>query len=750
MTTMDNNLIQQYKNMIGITTISSISKNTLFNDSLTINSSLYVSNTSILNNIICNSTLNISGKTVFTNDYVTPNIIVSGNSIINNLNINGYININNLNTNSLVVSDVLTLPALTLCNTLNVSNSTALNDTLFINYISSSTSIHFDSDNIIIGTTNSQIKIKGTDNYIKVTELKINDKLISLNSLNNNPADVGLLSGLELLGISGTGYLRINDTGYRFDIKAPLDKSSNTILTLDTNNNLTVSGTTLFINDVTTLSNIAISGNSVFNNLLLKKNLYVNNQVFNDTVTILSNLNINNNCTFNNTNFNNDLIINCNNIHNNINLYAPSNNNNILLKSTTIGSNLYVSGYSILNDLNITNLNISGNSIFNNFNFSNICISGKSLFNNVTINSLSGTDLILNNTTMNSNIIISGISILNNNCTIKSKLNVFGNININGIKHYDDNNQAVEAGIPFFGLYRTGGILKIRLDDIPPIITLYGTSITSYYGNNIIEPGGLSIDNMDGNIPIYLSGIMTGNTNLLSTPILLNTTNITILNTNTILGGDYTATYTATDSIGNIGYNYRLYNILDLWTLYPYNSTNISYLSPTNSPAIFNSSGMTAESSSKMFVSSNIVSTFPQNWGVVIKYFPPQNSTSIVLVFDVNFTYMWSGYGYLGINFDWNNYEFGEISFNITARTDTTLMRSGAYMSIGYNSSTKYFRVQIVSLAGNIIFDANRIHTFTGAYPLSINVNGPSMFYSKGILVSKIGFLNYSSYSNVL
>lgn len=78
-------------------------------------------------------------------------------------------------------------------------------------------------------------------------------------------------------------------------------------------------------------------------------------------------------------------------------------------------------------------------------------------------------------------------------------------------------------------------------DQTAPIVTLSGTALmTIGYGSSFIDPGATAVDNVDGQIPVRLSGAV---------------------NTNAI--GTYSLVYSATDNAGNTGTKTRTVNVTD-------------------------------------------------------------------------------------------------------------------------------------------------------------------------------------------
>jgi hypothetical protein len=113
-------------------------------------------------------------------------------------------------------------------------------------------------------------------------------------------------------------------------------------------------------------------------------------------------------------------------------------------------------------------------------------------------------------------------------------------------------------GVPIWGFYRTGGIVKIRLDVIPPTIYLIGSSTISIrVGDPYIDLGVTALDDDNTNVIPYLISLKNSNQNEYLTTIIAISNN-TNISTNTPLTIDtYILTYTATDIIGNITTAYR-------------------------------------------------------------------------------------------------------------------------------------------------------------------------------------------------
>jgi len=768
MSLLDNSLLEVYKNLFGLPDATSISNNTLLNSNLTINSFLYVSNYSYFNlPVTLLSNLNVSGYTnIIGNITINNNLNVSGNTLIYNdatfnssVYISGTVNIlNNLNAynSSVMVGNV------TLLNSLNVSGTTKIYNTLNANYFKGLNNgpINIGAENINIGNNSSQVNINGTATYIATTDLKISDKIISLN-LNEytlSGIDIGNNCGIEILGTNGNGYIKTTNDATRYEIKPPIGNGAY-ILTLDSNNQMNISNTSILNNNVTFISSLNISGNTTIENdlTLLSSFNIAGTSLFINSITINSILNVNNDSIFmNNVTLGTSLNVSGNTYLRNTTTILSSltvSGYTTLLNNTTINSSLNVSGNTVLAGTTsiLSLLNISGNTnIYGTTTLlSNLNISGYSQFNNnVTILSslnVSGNSILINNVSILSSLNVSGNTNIESDVTIMSNLNILSNV-IAKLNNYYDNNAAKLAGVPVWGWYRTGGIIKIRLEDVPPTITLNGNTIITNFGSNIVDLGGYVTDNLDSNVILYLSSIMTGTTNLLTTPVVINNTNTTILNTNNLLIGNYTAVYTATDASGNIGYNYRMYSILLLYQLYSYTTANVSHTTIYGgSNPTYNSTSLVCSDNVYIGPSTNILSSLNSNWCIAFKFIPNQNTNTWRFFIDVSFTTS-NFSNYIVFRTTRTEIENGS-GITPTVTNNSALLINGGYISYGYNTITQNFRLQVADLIGNIIFDGSTTRTFNNTYPLAMQLEGGGT-YVNGMLVSQNGFMNYATYSS--
>ena len=581
-TIVDKILAIKYKEMCGFYNIINISDNTTLLGSITILSSLYTSshtvihgNESIMSSFYINNKSFLKGNNTF-----NSNLFISGlSNINNNLTISSSLNIfgnSNINGNLYINNGAIFQDQITILSKFNVEGDSIITnlETETITPYDQPT-LNIIGNTINIGSTNSIIYMRGTTNYISNTKLTINDNLVILNiDSNNNPIDDGSNAGFEILGSNGDGFIKTTEDGLRYYIKAPQENIIRYIATLDENENLTISGRSLFYEDVVINSTLFVSDKSIFdNNATMNLNLRVSgNTIINNSATILSNIYISNNTNiYSDTTTNMSLTVLNNSIIPNtlVNADLVVMGNTNLLSDTTIYSSLNLYGNSnFITDVTIkSSLNISSNTILNNDTTikSNLYISGNSLINgSANINSsllVSGNSILANNVSVNSKLNINGNSLLMGNVSIgttTTKLNILGQISCQ-LKEYPTNSSAAANNIPLYGFYRTGGIVKIRLDVVAPTITLNGdSSVYLNYGTVYMELGLTVSDNVDTNLDAYIISLENEITNnIISSPILVSN-NIYISGTELLPSGQYTITYKSTDATGNESYNSRI------------------------------------------------------------------------------------------------------------------------------------------------------------------------------------------------
>jgi carbonic anhydrase/acetyltransferase-like protein (isoleucine patch superfamily) len=748
MSTLDNILIQKYKEMIGLGNIQNVSNNTTIIGSVSINSDLYVSGTAILNgNTTINSNLYISGNANLLGNVSVGNMLtVLGDSVIQGnttITSNLYIeNNSNISGNLRVSGDSLFNSSVSMMSSLNVSGITQFNNGLYVSDILqlNGNPLNIYGNTINIGNSNSVINIKGSANYVSTTDLKVVDKLISLN-LNADTAtgfDIGNMSGIEILGTSGTGYIRTDNTATRFEIKPPIGNSGY-ITTLDMDNNLFVSGTTTLQNDVTMLSSLYVSGNTnIKNSATVSSNLNVSgNTIIQGSVSVNSNLLVSGNTVLLGlTSMNSNLNVSGNSLLNGsltVNSNLLVNGNMVVNNNTTINTNLYVSGTSIFNGNTTFNssLYVSGNTLLNGSTtvLGSLYVSGTSLFNNaVSINSnllVSNNAILYSNTTFNSNLNVSGTSVLQGNITLGSNLSyltVLGNI-ISVLPEYNDNASAITAGVPLWGFYRTGGIIKIRLDNIPPVLSLTGgLTISGFIGFTYTDPGVIVSDNLDANPVVSITKIMNNSVNYINNPFIISNTTSTVVSTSiSLIVGTYTITYIATDSVGNQSTPvYRTLTITDNTIVRFAGSTLISnnnYINLKNKTESLGFTENVLDSSIFMAVPNFIFSfsailnrTTLTSYSRIFNINPNQSQKRFLL---------WYAYNYFNFDFDFVN---GNMVQNVGNFVMTNNTNYYFILTIYNNPSSCNIRISLNKDGSSLVF--NNTTALSVTVPVD-NYSGP-------------------------
>ena len=573
---------EKYKKMLGLTNlITSKDNNTILIANTTILGKLYVSGYSnlfgsctILSNLYVDKKIifntNVSGKNIYSNtNIINNNITVAGNLLGTNIIINGKCDINNnavinnLNVNNIVVT-----------------NNTYLLNNLSVNNILSNDRLCINGDYITFGNINSEIILTGTRTYFATSEINLYDKCVVIN---NNPTDIGNNAGIEIKSTGLSGFIRTNTDSTRFELKIPNNNNIRYIATLDNNNNLNISGNTILYGNTTIAATLVINGDTtIFGNSKFNAQLITTgNTIFQNSVTALSNINIGGNtnikgnvsilssfnimstANLNQTTITSNLNINGNTIiSGSLSVVSKLNifGSTMLYGKTTINSNLYISNNLIIKGTStiLSSINVNGYANING----NITIGGDLLVSDISL--FSGNNILKSNLNINNNLVIEGnitlgslsltefskYSLNNNNL---NNFQILGQI-ISSLPEYKNNIEA-SAKIPLWTFYRTGGILKIRLDDIPPKLVLLGnTTIILNKTNIFIDPGINTTDNVDNIIDTYLISISNSVVpNIIKIPYLLNN-NIIISETSILDSGSYNIVYSATDECGNVGY----------------------------------------------------------------------------------------------------------------------------------------------------------------------------------------------------
>jgi hypothetical protein len=430
-----------------------------------------------------------------------------------------------------------------------------------------------------------------------------------------------------------------------------------------------------------------------------------------------------NNTTINSSFVNNEL---CNNISVTSNLNTSISCNTILNGLVSCNSLLNISGGA----LSTSNVTLTSNFVANGTSV----INGNLTINSVLINNMTTTGV----TTMNSGLLTTG------NVTIGSILNILSTCVLPLLPEYQTNAAAAAGGIPLWGLYRTGGILKIRLDDLSPTINLTGGNVTINQYSNYYDPGASATDNLDGNIVVYITSINSLATGeLISNPIPLLSNNqlIPILNTN--MATIYTIKYSAVDSFGNYTLTSRTVTIWSLIRSSIFFQQNITQCTLYGGRA-------------SRFSSNNMIGGFRNSWAI-----SPSALLGIGYTFNSNYQFILKGRivtnisPYIEISFDpdttgWVNNLNGQNSgryvielggtnagsnnngwvkypdnttqiFNTNSQLLNTL-KAGFYLSLKY----------VNNIASIFIYDINKSLIFNWSIPQSftyVNQQAPFAIY---------------------
>jgi len=198
---------------------------------------LYTSNLSILNTL--------TSKSIECDTITSENIISDNISVLNNLVVSGEI----------------------------VTNK------LLANNINSKDSINIESNIINIGDSDSVVNINGNVINHKIYNTIINNKILYLNiDKYGNSIDEGNDSGIVIKGTYSDGYIKTNNDGTTFVIKAPLQTDYSYIGLIDKDNNLSITGNATF-NKVITDSIVSntISCNTIISDTVTGNNIIAEN-----------------------------------------------------------------------------------------------------------------------------------------------------------------------------------------------------------------------------------------------------------------------------------------------------------------------------------------------------------------------------------------------------------------------------------------------------------------------------------------
>lgn len=295
----------------------------------------------------------------------------------------------------------------------------------------------------------------------------------------------------------------------------------------DLNNIYTITNKMYFTDNVNMYSNLYVNNTTTIdNNTTMYSDL--NTQNYTSTSFICNNsmnpiVDITNNILNVNTSYSSDLLI----AYDDFNLFNNLTCNNNIYSDKIIVNNLTINNL-ICNENQVTNLYVSNTIYTDNISTINLLyVSNTSIFENITAYTLMNTRYIANTfdgITMNSNtlslnkitffsnlnvdaniscsnVYTTGFTIANtiditNNCTTT---NILTNNLLCKLKEYPDNNSAITNGIPLNGLYRTGDIVKVRINEIDVELNLNGNSTDrTWIDIPYTDPGAVINNNTEG------------------------------------------------------------------------------------------------------------------------------------------------------------------------------------------------------------------------------------------------------------
>jgi hypothetical protein len=447
MSLIDTVLIQKYRKMMGI---GFLSGNGITGSSMSILSSLYITGTnpSIIDNITINNSLNISGYTNLINVSFFSSLY-SNTTISNfqNVTVNELCDQSNL-TCSTVVS-IGSIPTYII----NTSYTSVLQNTNIDSLVTTNISAgSIQASNIYL---NGQVYITGTILSIFSTSLSIVDNSLVLNSYNGYGLDLGYSSGINFYSSSAVGSIITSSDAKQFLCIVP-NGNTQYLLGYDDYYNMSITGTAYIGSSLTSLSSVYCNNISGSLNILNSATAF--SMTLNGTIGTILNI---------------DKIIS--------NTFTDVSS--LTLTSGTILSNSTMN--SVISDSiiasTINSTFYTGTTINNvSSTYNSAIISG-----NIQGNNLSSTTMIGNSTN------IQGYS------TIGSILTNLGFINL---REYSSNAAAKAGGLPIWSLYKSNGLVRIRLNDEPPIVSLIGNTsvvaIGSYidYGVSIVSSLSLPVN----------------------------------------------------------------------------------------------------------------------------------------------------------------------------------------------------------------------------------------------------------------
>ena len=233
---------------------------------------------------------NINTTNMYTDNVYVNSHVFADTIITNNITTIQSLKATNIKSDTMYVDNVNIEGNISLASQL-YANSASINNIRINNIIGNNSILTILGNNINIGNPESTTTIKGRTNINYIHNSIIANKTITLNvdDVTKLPNDNGGNCGFKIYGAQGDGFLMTNNSADRFIIKAPLNYTYGYIATLDNNNNLEISGTSVFYNSVTINSNLQVSGQTIIkNNVTINSNLFASDMIINNNLTSLN------------------------------------------------------------------------------------------------------------------------------------------------------------------------------------------------------------------------------------------------------------------------------------------------------------------------------------------------------------------------------------------------------------------------------------------------------------------------------
>ncbi len=459
--------------MLGTTTIVGnlyIANNSYTDYNSTVGNNLYIGN-----NLTVNSNLVVVGDILINDDlFVNGDILLNTTTVASELNVLGQ---GHFNTSLTVLGNSIFNSPSTFNSSLHISGFTII------------------SDNV---TIKSNLNINNNLNIIGSSKFSSNSSFLSSLNISGNTVVEGSLSVNSNLNISGTS--RFNNSSFLSSVYI----SGNTILNNNTTINsslniidkLNVSGNSL-VNNVTSVGNVYVSGSTILNKTTLLSTLLISG-----ATTLNSNLNVGSNTNMaGNANIGGTLNVNSTSFFS-----GPSyfDSNAIFNSTSTFNKDVTINEAVKINlPTTITNksaLEVVGKTVLEGVDVkNNLLVSGTTtLLNNTIIGSSSSNTVIMNPTTINSNLMINNYLIASGNTSLLSELNVSGNALLK-------NNLYINNGLFVTGNSKFNNNLSIN--------NLYVSSITPniYFSNTITASSNLKEIIFDNNPLKDVAYVQEGN-----------------------------------------------------------------------------------------------------------------------------------------------------------------------------------------------------------------------------------------------